>query len=135
MFGHSRKGAAMTRTRRVGIAIGLKAGAVLAAGAGALVMAAAAGAEPPPNCTAADIAGVAGSVTITTSGYLFTHPDVNAFFSGLEGLPEDQVREQARSYLEANPQVAAELRGIRQPLNDVRARCNVTLPIQQDALG
>ena len=66
---------------------------------------------------------------------LDTHPDVNAFFSGLEGLPEDQVREQARSYLEANPQVAAELRGIRQPLNDVRARCNVTLPIQQDALG
>ena len=58
-----------------------------------------------------------------TSVYLFTHPDVNAFFTGLKGQPRDQVREQAKSYMDANPQVRAELQGIRQPAADFRSRC------------
>ncbi|MCV7435110.1 heme-binding protein [Mycolicibacterium bacteremicum] len=94
-----------------------------------------AAAEPPPNCTAADVAGVAGGVNIAMSGYLFTHPDVNAFLTGLEGLPPEQIKEQARGYLAANPQTANEIRGIRQPLTDLRARCNVTAPLQHDVLG
>ena len=47
----------------------------------------------PPNCTAADLAGVASGVSASTSAYLFTHPDVNWFFTSLEGLPRDQVRD------------------------------------------
>jgi hypothetical protein len=38
-------------------------------------------ADPPPNCTAADLAGVSAGVSASTSAYLFTHPDVNAFFT------------------------------------------------------
>ena len=30
----------------------------------------------PPNCTAADLAGVAAGVSAATSAYLFTHPEV-----------------------------------------------------------
>ena len=41
----------------------------------------------PPNCTAADLAGVMSGVSAGTSVYLFTHPDVNAFFTGLKGQP------------------------------------------------
>lgn len=77
----------------------------------------------PPNCTAADLAGTAAGVSAATSAYLFTHPDVNTFFTSLEGTPRDTLRGQVQQYLDANPQVQADLAGIRQPLVDLRARC------------
>jgi hemophore-related protein len=77
----------------------------------------------PPNCTAADLAGTAAGVSAATSAYLFTHPDVNAFFTGLEGTPRDTLRSSIQQYLDANPQVKADLSGIRQPLTDLRNRC------------
>jgi hemophore-related protein len=77
----------------------------------------------PPNCTAADLAGVASGVSASTSGYLFTHPDVNDFFTSLEGLPRDQVRAKVTDYLAGNPQAKADLTGIRQPLVDLKDRC------------
>jgi hemophore-related protein len=80
-------------------------------------------ADPPPNCTAGDLAQVSAGVSAATSVYLFTHPDVNAFFTGLEGAPRDTVRQQVQDYLNANPQYKAELTGIRQPLVDLKNRC------------
>ena len=77
----------------------------------------------PPNCTAADRAQVLAGVSSATGGYLFAHPDVNAFFSGLAGQPRDAIRNQLRSYLDANPGVRNDLRGIRQPMIDMRNRC------------
>ena len=77
----------------------------------------------PPNCTAADLAGVAAGVSAATSAYLFTHPDVNDFLTGLEGTARDSLRDQIAQYMDANPQTKAELAGIRQPLVDFRARC------------
>src|SRR3954452_24026083 len=68
----------------------------------------------PPNCSAADLAGVAAGVSASTSAYLFTHPDVNWFFTSLEGLPRDQVRSQVSDYLGKNPLVKNDLTGIRQ---------------------
>jgi len=77
----------------------------------------------PPNCSAADLAGVAAGVSASTSAYLFTHPDVNWFFTSLEGLPRDQVRSQVSDYLGKNPQTKSDLTGIRQPLVDLKERC------------
>lgn len=93
--------------------------------AGAMLLAAApsALADPPPNCTAGDLAQVAAGVSAGTSVYLFTHPDVNAFFTGLEGAPRDTIRAQVKTYMDANPQVKADLTGIRQPLVDLKTRC------------
>ncbi len=54
---------------------------------------------------------------------MFTHPDVNAFFSTLKGQPRDQIRSQIQTYLDNNPQTKSELVGIRQPLRDMKARC------------
>jgi hemophore-related protein len=65
------------------------------------------------------MAGVAAA----TSAYMFTHPDVNAFFTGMKDLPLAQKRDAARGYLDANPQVKADLQGIRQPAADFRDRC------------
>ena len=100
-----------------------------AVGTGALAVAMLFGALPsamadePPNCTAADLAGVASGVSASTSAYLFTHPDVNWFFTSLEGMPRDQVRSEVQDYLNTNPSVKADLTGIRQPLVDLKNRC------------
>jgi heme-binding protein len=80
----------------------------------------------PPNCTAADLAGVASGVSAATSAYLFGHPDVNWFFTSLEGKPREEVRGDVQTYLDANPQVKTELTGIRQPLVDLKNRCGDT---------
>lgn len=94
------------------------------AGAAILVgTAAPALADPPPNCTAGDLAGISAGVSASTSVYLFTHPDVNGFFTSLKDLDRDAKREQVRNYLDANPAVQADFQGIRQPLKDFRDRC------------
>jgi heme-binding protein len=83
-------------------------------------------ADEPPNCTAADLAGVASGVSSATSAYLFTHPDVNYFFTSLEGRTRDQVRTEVDKYMNANPVVKGEMTGIRQPLVDIKNRCGDT---------
>ena len=108
-----------SRLARRAVNAAMGAGAV----AGALLWAAPSALAAPPNCTAADLAGVSAGVSAATSAYLFTHPDVNAFFTGLEGSPRDELRVQIQQYLDANPQVQAELNGIRQPLIDFKNRC------------
>ena len=96
-----------------------------AIGTGAMLFASAAIAlaDPPPNCSAADLAGVSSGVSAATANYLFTHPDVNNFFTGLKGQSRDAQRDNVQNYLNANPQVQADLQGIRQPLVDLKARC------------
>jgi heme-binding protein len=110
------------RTARRAVAGALGSGAV----AGAMLFGAiptAIAQDAPPNCTAADLAGVASGVSAATSAYLFTHPDVNFFFTSLEGQHRDDIRDDVQVYLDANPQVKAELTGIRQPLVDLKNRC------------
>ena len=79
----------------------------------------------PPPCTAAELARVMSGVSFDTSNYLSTHPDVNNYFTSLKGQPRDQVQAQVRTYLDANPQVRADLQAIRQPSVDFRNRCGV----------
>ena len=103
------------------ISAGVIAGAVLA---GTSAVAAA----DPPNCTAADLAGVMSGVSAGTSSYLFTHPDVNAFFTGLKGKPRDQMTSEVQAYFQANPRVSDELKAVRQAAADFRDRCNAPMP-------
>jgi hemophore-related protein len=93
-----------------------------------LIGTAATAAADPPNCTAADLAGVMSGVSAGTSAYLFTHPDVNAFFTGLKGKSRDQMRSDVEAYMTANPQVRDELRGVRQAATDFRDRCDAPMP-------
>ena len=111
-----------TSARRA-VAVVLGAGAVLL-GTAAPVIAD----PPPPNCTSADLAGIMAGVAAATSAYLFTHPDVNDFFTSLRGLSKDQAHAKVKQYLAANPQTKAELQGIRQPLKDIRDRCGIPGP-------
>ena len=94
-----------------------------------------AAAEPPPrppNCTAADVAGVSSGVAAAVSAYLFTHPEVNGFFTDLQGQPRDAMRDEVQNYVDTNPQVQADLQSLRQPLTDIRQRCQWTPLLGQD---
>ena len=82
-------------------------------------------AAPLPGCTAADLAQVSGTVGTGMGNYLFTHPDVNNFFTSLRGRPHEEIRGEVQNYMTANPQVEAEVNGIRQPLTDLRNRCEM----------
>jgi hemophore-related protein len=78
------------------------------------------------GAAAADIAAVAAGVAASLSTYVFTHPDVNGFYTGLQDQPKDQIRDDVQNYFTANPQEQADLENIRQPLVDVRQRCQWT---------
>ena len=114
----------MSRRVVVGaLGAGVIAGTLVSSGTG---IAAADPTPRPPNCSAADVAGVAASVATSLTTYLFTHPDVNGFYTGLQDQPKDQIGAQVQNYFSNNPQEEAELEGIRQPLTDIRERCNWT---------
>ena len=112
------------RTARRAVAGAVGTGAL----AGAMLFGAlpSAMAEEPPNCTAADLAFTAAGVSKATSDYLFSHPDVNYFFTSLEGKNRDEVRTEVDKYMNANPITKGELTGIRQPLVDIKNRCGDT---------
>ncbi|BBX67596.1 heme-binding protein [Mycolicibacterium psychrotolerans] len=104
--------------------------AAIAPAATLLAVAAPAAAQPAPppppaqpNCTAADLAGVMAGVTASTSAYLFTHPDVNDFFTTLKGKSRDDQKAAVEDYIAARPDVGDALRAIRQPSVDFRNRC------------
>jgi hemophore-related protein len=107
------------------ISAGLIAGA-------ALLGTAATAAADEPNCTAGDLAQVMSGVNAGMSVYLFTHPDVNAFFTGLKGKSREEMRTAVSDYFQANPDIRDQIKGVRQPAADFRARCNAPMP---DGMG
>ena len=108
------------------------AGAMLFGGA-ALAFAQPTPAPPPPppapGCTAADLAQASGIVGTAMAAYMFSHPDVNNFFTSLRGLPNEELRGRVQTYMDANPQVETEINGIRQPVTDLRNRCDAPAPL------
>jgi heme-binding protein len=85
-------------------------------------------AAPAPGCTAADLAQASGTVGTAMAAYMFSHPDVNNFFTSLRGKPNEEIRGDVQTYMDANPQVEAEINGIRQPVTDLRNRCDAPAP-------
>lgn len=100
------------------------AGAVLCGGA-SIAAAEPGPTVPPPNCTAGDLAVASGTVGTAMGDYLFNHPDVNDFFTSLRGQPNEEIRDRVQTYMDAHPQTESEINGIRQPLTDLRSRCDL----------
>ena len=117
--GRNRRGAMIG-----GIATGVMAGAMLLGGASPASADPVPGA-PPPNCTAGDLAVASGTVGTAMGDYLFSHPDVNDFFTSLRGQPNAEIHDRVQTYMDAHPQVESEINGIRQPLTDLRSRCDL----------
>ncbi len=106
------------------VAAVLGAGAVMFGGA-AIATADPEPATPPPNCTAGDLAVASGTVGTAMGEYLFSHPEVNDFFTGLRGQPNSRIHDEVQTYMDGHPQTEAEINGIRQPLTDLRGRCDM----------
>jgi hemophore-related protein len=100
-----------------GIAAGAVAAAALCGAPGSAT------AEPPANCTAADLARVSATVAAQTADYLSAHPDVNEFFTNLKSAQHSDVQNQVETFMDAHPQVHADLQRIRQPRIDLQNRC------------
>ena len=94
-------------------------------GAGAVLIAGAATAVAAPNCTAGDITSVESGVAAGMTAYFFTHPDVNAFFTSVQGLSKADAASKTKAYLAANPQVQNDINAIRGPVFDLRQRCGI----------
>ena len=101
------------------------AAAVLGAGTALFGSVATAAAGPVPGCSAADVTSVETGVAGSLTGYLFSHPDVNNFFTGIQGLPTQDAFTQTRDYLAANPGIKSDIDAIRQPVLELRTRCNM----------
>ncbi|GAY18948.1 heme-binding protein [Mycobacterium sp. shizuoka-1] len=118
----------MTSARRfLGRLVGRTVAVGLVTGGIALGVTTAANADPIPGCTAGDVTAVMTGVSASMTTYLFTHPDVNDFLTGLQGLSKADAKQRTQAYLADNPQVRDELAAIRQPGVDLRNRCNIPL--------
>ena len=93
----------------------LFAGASLASGEPTPAPPSPAPAAPAPGCTAADLAQASGTVGTAMGVYLFTHPDVNNFFTGLRGLPNEEIRGDVQNYMNANPRLSPKSTGSANP--------------------
>ena len=109
-------------------------GAGVIAGA-TLVGSAATAVADDPNCTAGNLAQVMSGVNAGMSVYLFTHPDVNAFFTGLKGKTREEMRTEVSDYLQANPGVRDDIKAVRQPAADFRALCDAPMPDDMGPMG
>jgi hemophore-related protein len=112
------------RTLRSAVIGVIGSGAILFGGA-AIAVAEPGPAEATPNCTAGDLAVASGTVGTAMGDYLFSHPDVNDFFTSLRGQPNEEIHDRVQTYMDAHPQTQSEINGIRQPLTDLRSRCDL----------
>lgn len=82
-----------------------------------------AGATPDP-CSASGVAATASGVLNAASGYLDGHPDANNVLTTAVDQSPDDAKAAVRGYFLSHPGEALELKGIAQPLLDLRSRCN-----------
>lgn len=85
---------------------------------------------PPPGCTAADLAQASGTVG-TATGSTCSPTRTSTTFHQFRGLPNEELRGRVQTYMDANPQVEAELNAIRQPVTDLRTRCDAPAPLDR----
>ena len=109
---------ALRAARRVAITI-IGTGTVLLGAAGTAV------ADTHQGCTVADMTAVETGVAAAMTTYLWTHPEVNDFFTSVQGMPQDQAFNAIKDYLSANRDIKAQMDAIQAPGDDLRARCGI----------
>jgi heme-binding protein len=95
-----------------------------------VVVAPTAGAVPDP-CSASGVAATASGVLNSASGYLDVHPDANNVLTAAVNQPPADAKSSLRGYFLGHPGEALELKGIAQPLLDLKGRCNTAVSPDQ----
>ena len=95
-----------------------------------IIVAPTAGAGPDP-CSASGVAATASGVLNSASGYLDGHPDANQVLTSAVNQSPADAKSSVRGYFVSHPGEALELKGIAQPLLDLRGRCNTAVSPDQ----
>jgi heme-binding protein len=66
-------------------------------------------------------------VTAATQQYLANHPGVNQVLMSAAVMPRQQAEATVRTYAEAHPQEAADVKQILTPVLDTQQACNVSM--------
>jgi heme-binding protein len=86
-------------------------------------------------CSASGVAATASGVLNAASGYLDAHPDANNVLTAAVGQPPAEAKSTIRGYFIGHPGQALELKGIAQPLLNLKTQCpNSVSPDQLAAL-
>jgi heme-binding protein len=88
------------------------------------------GAVPDP-CSASGVAATASGVLNSASGYLDGHPDVNNVLTAAVNQPPAEAKSSVRGYFLGHVGEALELKGIAQPLLDLKGKCNASVSPDQ----
>ncbi len=85
----------------------------------------------PDPCWASGVAATASGVLNAASGYLDGHPDANNVLTAAVNQPPAEAKSSVRGYFLSHPGEALELKGIAQPLLDLRSQCNTSVSPDQ----
>ena len=112
-----------TASRR-GFAGAFAACALTATTAGTVALPTAGAADP---CSASGLASTASGVLASAGTYLDAHPDANDVLTTAGSQPRDQAKSNVQAYFLAHPGEFLDLKGIAQPLTDLRNQCGVAV--------
>ena len=102
------------------------AGALAAGVLGVVVTTTAPTASAAP-CTASGLASTASGVMADAGAYLAAHPGADGVLTAAGSQPTGEAKSAVQSYFVAHPGEFLDLKGIAQPLTDLRAQCGVAV--------
>lgn len=99
---------------------------------GALAAFAIAGVAAPtasaaPECTASGLATTASGVLSAAGPYLAAHPGANDVLTAAGSQSSDEAKTNVSAYFLSHPGEFLDLKGIAQPLTDLRNQCGVSV--------
>jgi hemophore-related protein len=78
-------------------------------------------------CTASGLSTTASGVLASAGTYLAAHPGADDVLTAAGSQPTDEAKGNVQSYFLAHPGEFLDLKGIAQPLTDLRAQCGVSV--------
>ena len=78
-------------------------------------------------CTASGLATTASGVLSSAGPYLAAHPGADDVLTAAGSQPTDEAKANVQSYFLAHPGEFLDLKGIAQPLTDLRGQCGVSV--------
>jgi heme-binding protein len=78
-------------------------------------------------CTASGLAGTASGVMASAGTYLAAHPGADDVLTKAGSQPTGEAKASVQSYFLAHPNEFLDLKGIAQPLTDLRNQCGVSV--------
>jgi hemophore-related protein len=82
-------------------------------------------------CSASSAANVASGVLGAMGGYLDAHPDADAVLTAAANQSAGAARNSLTGYFAMHPQQLIDLKGIADPLINLKRQCNITMSAGQ----